>query len=195
MKNIPIIRRLNEEWHEIALYIYTAIVVAHWAEHLSQAFQIWVLGWPRPQAGGVLGLFFPVLVSSEWLHYAYAIVMLIGFIILRPGFGGRSRVWWDIALWLQVWHHFEHALLFSQALGDFTLFNSPVRTSIAQLFFPRVELHLFYNVVVFVPMIIAMYYHLVPPKGEKFSCSCAHYVIRFEEGKVLPRYIRQPKNI
>jgi hypothetical protein len=31
MKNIPIIRRLNEEWHEIALYIYTAIVVAHWA--------------------------------------------------------------------------------------------------------------------------------------------------------------------
>jgi hypothetical protein len=108
------------------------------------------------------------------------------------------RFWWSLTVRggiLRCGYRFgitlKHALLFSQVLGDFTLFNSPVRTSIAQLFFPRVELHLFYNVVVFVPMIIAMYYHLVPPKGEKFSCSCAHYVIRFEEGKVLPRYIRQ----
>jgi hypothetical protein len=40
---------------------------------------------------------------------------------------------------------------------------------------PRVELHLFYNTVVFIPMVIAMYYHLFPTAVEasRQSCSCA----------------------
>jgi hypothetical protein len=44
-----------------------------------------------------------------------------------------------------------------------------------QLVFPRVELHLFYNSVVFIPMVIAMYYHLFPSENdrEKMTCSCA----------------------
>jgi hypothetical protein len=38
----------------------------------------------------------------------------------------------------------------------------------------RVEIHLFYNAVVFMPMVIAMYYHLFPPRGEELAaCSCA----------------------
>ena len=49
------------------------IALAHWAEHLSQAYQIYVLGWPRPQAGGFLGLFFPWLVNIELMHYGYEI--------------------------------------------------------------------------------------------------------------------------
>lgn len=36
------------------------VVTAHWVEHLAQAIQIWGLGWARPEAGGVLGLFLPV---------------------------------------------------------------------------------------------------------------------------------------
>ena len=35
-------------------------------------------------------------------------------------------------------------------------------TSIAQLVFPRVELHLFYNTIVTIPMVVAMFYHLRP---------------------------------
>ena len=48
-------------------------------------------------------------------------------------------------------------------------------TSIAQLWVPRVELHLFYNTIVFVPMIVGMYYHLFPPETEtgRPQCSCA----------------------
>ncbi|MGZ4731999.1 MAG: hypothetical protein ACXVZH_07635 [Terriglobales bacterium] len=44
-----------------------------------------------------------------------------------------------------------------------------------QLVFPRVELHLFYNAVVFIPMVIAMYYHMFPSETEerKMVCSCA----------------------
>jgi hypothetical protein len=50
-----------------------------------------------------------------------------------------------------------------------------VPTSIAQLWVPRVELHLFYNTIVFVPMIVGMYYHLFPPEPRRGGrkCSCA----------------------
>jgi hypothetical protein len=169
------LERLNTVWHERALQIFTIIVLGHWAEHLAQAFQIYVLKWPVPQARGVLGLWYPWLIKSEVLHYSYALVMLIGIWVLRPGFVGTARRWWTVALVIQFWHHIEHALLQGQALLGQNLFNSPVPTSIAQLWIPRVELHLIYNTIVFIPMVIAMYYHLFPPPGEAvhMKCSCA----------------------
>src|SRR5215469_17921532 len=78
--------KLNSQWHERALWAFMAIVLAHWGEHLVQAYQIWVLGWPRPQANGILGLWYPWLIKSETLHYGYAVVMLIGIWVLRKGF-------------------------------------------------------------------------------------------------------------
>lgn len=168
--------KLNTVWHKRALNLFMLIVLGHWAEHLVQAYQIYVLGWPRPQAGGVLGFFYPWLVSSEMLHYGYAIVMLIGIWTLRKGFTGTSRKWWTVALVIQFWHHIEHAVLQYQALTHHYWFGSPVPISFVQLAFPkfRVELHLFYNAVVFIPMMIGMYYHLFPPKGEEAAaCTCA----------------------
>ena len=167
--------RLNTVWHERALQIFTLVVLGHWAEHLAQAFQIYVLHWPVPQARGVLGLWYPWLIKSEVLHYSYALVMLIGIWLLRPGFTGTARKWWTVALVIQFWHHIEHALLQGQALLGRNLFNSPVPTSIAQLWIPRVELHLIYNTIVFIPMVIAMYYHMFPPVGEAahMRCTCA----------------------
>jgi len=169
------LERLNTVWHERALQIFTFVVLAHWAEHLAQAFQIYVLKWPAPQARGVLGLWYPWLIKSEVLHYGYALVMLIGIWVLRSGFVGTARKWWTVALVIQFWHHIEHALLQGQALMGQNLFNRPVPTSIAQLWIPRVELHLIYNTIVFIPMVIAMYYHLFPPVGEAahMKCSCA----------------------
>jgi len=165
---------LNGRYHKIALWLFLFIVVAHWAEHLVQAFQIWALDWPRPQARGALGMPFPWLIQQEWLHYAYAIVMLVGLWVLRPAFKGRSRTWWTIALGIQFWHHVEHLLLLLQALTGNNLLGRPVPTSIVQLIIPRVELHLFYNVVVFAPMVVAMYLHLRPNRaeGQAMTCSC-----------------------
>jgi len=100
--------RLNTVWHERALQIFIFIVLAHWAEHLAQAFQIYVLKWPAPQARGVLGLWYPWLIKSEVLHYGYALVMLVGIWMLRPGFVGTARKWWTVALVIQFWHHIEH---------------------------------------------------------------------------------------
>lgn len=166
--------KLNTQWHERALWAFMFIVLAHWGEHLAQAYQIWVLSWPIPKANGILGLWYPELIKSETLHYGYALVMLIGLWVLRKGFTGRSYTWWMIAFWIQFWHHIEHLLLIGQATFHHNLFGKPVPFSIVQLIIPRVQLHLFYNSIVFIPMVIAMYYHMVPPEGETpASCTCA----------------------
>jgi hypothetical protein len=172
---VSFVDRLNGEWHETALRIFMVIVLAHWAEHLLQAFQIYALGWPVPEARGALGYFFPWLIKSETLHYGYALIMLTGLFLLRKGFTGvQEHRWWTIALCIQFFHHIEHALLQMQALTGHNLFDRPVPTSIVQLWIPRVELHLFYNTIVFIPMVIAMYYHLFPTESATTpKCSCA----------------------
>ena len=167
---------LNGRHHETALRLFMVIVLAHWAEHLLQALQIYALGWPVPEARGALGYFFPWVVKSEVLHYGYALVMLAGLWLLRPGFTGvLDRRWWTVALVIQFWHHIEHALLQAQWLAGRNLFDAPVPTSIVQLWIPRVELHLFYNTIVFIPMVIGMYHHLFPPAAEARGrrCTCA----------------------
>ena len=135
------LERLNSDHHELALRVFMVIVLAHWVEHLLQALQIYVLGWPVPEARGALGMVF----------------------------------WWMTALWIQFFHHIEHGILQTQAILGHNLLGRPVPTSLVQLWVPRVELHLFYNTIVFVPMVIAMYYHLFPPAAEKTvpRCSCA----------------------
>jgi hypothetical protein len=167
---------LNTIWHKRALQFFTVIVLAHWAEHLAQAVQVFILGWPRPQSNGVLGLWFPWLVTSEVLHYGYAFIMLIGLWMLRKGFTGTSRKWWTVALVIQFWHHIEHFVLQWQAITHHNWLGSPVPVSFLQMLFPksRVEIHLFYNAIVFIPMVVAMYYHLFPPSGEEHAaCTCA----------------------
>jgi hypothetical protein len=166
--------RLNGRAHRGALMAFLFIVLAHWAEHIAQAVQIWGLHWARPKARGVLGMPFPWLVTQEWLHYGYALIMLVGLIALRQGFVGRSRTWWTVALVIQIWHHFEHLLLLIQALTHTNLAGKAAPTSLLQLVFPRVELHLFYNAVVFLPMVVAMYLHMRPsrPEFDAMSCSC-----------------------
>lgn len=169
------IDRLNGPLHKPANQAFMVIVLAHWAEHLAQAWQVYFLNWPRPQAGGVLGLFYPWLVKSEALHYGYALVMLIGIWLLKPGFTGKSKFWWTLSLWIQFWHHIEHGLLQGQAIVGQNLFGSPVPMSVLQLWIPRVELHLFYNAVVFAPMLVAMYYHMFPSTEDAAQqhCACA----------------------
>ncbi|SFW72172.1 hypothetical protein [Amycolatopsis australiensis] len=165
---------LNSRWHHRALAVFMVIVIGHWAEHIAQAFQIYALGWPTAKARGVLGIPFPALISSEWLHYGYALVMLVFLWILRHGFAGRSRQWWNLALAIQFWHHIEHLLLFVQAQSGWRLAGQKVPTSIIQLLVPRVELHLFYNTIVTIPMIVAVVLHrrASAAEHELTGCTC-----------------------
>jgi hypothetical protein len=164
--------KLNSKWHERALQAFMLVVLAHWGEHLFQAYQIYVMGWPRPKANGLLGLWYPWLIKSEVLHYAYALVMLVGIWVLRKGFTGTGRKWWTVSLVIQFWHHIEHLLLIYQATVHHNFWGKPVPCSVLQLFFPRVELHLFYNTIVFIPMVVGMYFHMFPPKGEEGFAVC-----------------------
>lgn len=167
------IDRLNGPWHERALWVYLTIVIIHWAEHLAQAAQIWIFGMPRPQALGALGYVFPWLVKSEVMHFTYALFMLAGLILLRPGFRDRASTWWTVSLAIQAWHLVEHSLLQLQVIAGQNLFGSPVPTSLLQVFVPRPELHLLYNLAVFVPMVVAMWLHTRPDQANVNACTCA----------------------
>lgn len=137
--------------------IFLVIMTAHWAEHIVQAYQVYVVGCERHHAMGLLGRYYPWLVHSEWLHFGYAIVTFLGLVMLRDDFFGPGLRLWDAAIIIQIWHLFEHTLLFIQAQGGFTLWRATEPTSVLQLFWPRIELHLFYNSAVTVPVILAMF--------------------------------------
>lgn len=176
-KSASLSELLNTRWHKAALQIFMVIVLFHWAEHLIQAYQLWGLHWTRAQSMGLLGMYYPWLMKTETLHYGFALVMVIGLWVLRKGFTGTSHKWWMVSFWIQFWHHFEHFILFYQANTHSYWFGGKVPTSIGQIWFPRIELHLFYNTIVFIPMVVAMYYHVYPPARDavKMMCTCARH--------------------
>jgi hypothetical protein len=172
-----LVESLNTRYHKVALQSFMAIVLVHWAEHIIQAYQFYVMGWTRQMSMGLLGMYYPWLMKTETLHYGFALVMLIGLWVLRKGFTGTSHKWWMISFWIQFWHHIEHFLLFYQANTHHYFFGGAVPTSIGQIWIPRIELHLIYNTLVFIPMVVAMYYHVYPPARDavKMVCTCAHH--------------------
>jgi hypothetical protein len=142
--------------YSLMLKIFAGLMVAHWLEHLVQAYQVWALGYERHHAGGLLGQIFPWLMHSEWLHFAYAVLTFAGIVLLYRAFAGSALTWWRAALVIQAWHLVEHSLLFAQAQGGFVLWGAKEPTSVLQLFLPRIELHLFYNSLVTLPIVVAM---------------------------------------
>ena len=148
--------RRNGSFHQQALWLFMLIVLGHWSEHLVQIYQIYVMGWLPKAAGGVLGIWFPQLITSEVLHFTYNLLLWGGILLLRPGFQGQARRWWNGALIAQSWHFFEHFLLQVQWLTGVYLFGAAKQTSIGELWLPRVELHFMYNLIVFVPLMIGV---------------------------------------
>jgi hypothetical protein len=160
---INFMTKLNGPWHQKGLWVFMIIVFGHWSEHLAQIYQIYVLGWLPKDAGGILGLWYPWLAQSEVLHIAYNGSVWIGLILLFGGMTGKARTWWIVTLALQCWHLFEHLLLQYQYVTGNFFFGATVQTGIGQLWFPRPELHFAYNLVVFIPMVVAYYYYFNQP--------------------------------
>lgn len=168
----PLIEALNTKWHERALWVYMAVVAFHWVEHITQAVQIWGLGMARPESLGALGLAAPWLVKSEVLHFGFALLMIVGLFLLRPGFKGTALNWWTASLVIQTWHFVEHSVLQGQFILGANLFDSPVPTSLLQPFLARPELHLLYNAIVFIPMVVAAVIH-THDRTNNLACTCA----------------------
>lgn len=131
--------------------IFIAIVIIHFLEHVVQLYQLYILDWPRPQCLGLLSLNFPWLMTSEWLHYLFAYVMLWGLIEFKDK--ALNKKWWNTAKYLQYYHYLEHMILLLQMMRGIPFAE---RISIGGLFFPRMELHFFYNLMIIIPMMLAL---------------------------------------
>ena len=136
---------------------FGTMLLAHWLEHGVQAYQVYYQHMPRACALGVLGMKYPWLIKTESLHFTFAIVTSGGLILLREYCRKpQARKFWQAATHISLWHLVEHTLLFAQACLHHNLFSSKFPISILQLFVPRIELHLFYNSLVTIPMVIAL---------------------------------------
>lgn len=149
---------LNGSKHSLALWVYLLLVIGHFSEHVAQLYQVIILGWTSREAGGLLGLQFSGLAEAELLHTAYNSFQLTGLLVLAFGFEKSkiARRWWFVALIMQSWHWLEHVLLQVQYLTGYYLFNAEKQTSLLEWFFPRIELHFVYNLLVFIPTILAI---------------------------------------
>src|SRR5260221_7645314 len=124
------LEKLNGPWHKRALQAFLVIIIAHWAEHLAQAYQVYVLKWAPHQAGGVLGQAFPWLGHSEVLHYGYALILLAGLWAVLPGFVAAAPTWWLGALLVPFWSHIQHPLLPRPGIARHTPVSAALPTTI-----------------------------------------------------------------
>ena len=117
--------------------LFLSVVIVHFIEHLAQMFELYILHLTRAESLGLIGLAFPHLVRSEWLHYAFAWYTLYGLIKFKFS---------PTAIYLQTFHFIEHVVLLSQYLLAFT------PTGIGGIWFTRIELHFAYNLIVLIAM-------------------------------------------
>lgn len=150
---------IHGEWHKPMLTLFMVLVAIHALEHILQVIQVFALGWPRPMSGGLVGVWMPELARAELLHFAYNLFQLVGLAVLRGGFSGNARRWWTIAVLVQMWHFFEHALLQSQWLMKAYLYGASKPMSLLEVLMPRIELHFIYNILVVTPTLIALFYY------------------------------------
>lgn len=138
--------------------IFGALMIAHWLEHIFQAYQVYVLHMNRMCALGMLGMKYPWLVRTESLHFVFAWLTFVMFYFAGIGYFSSQSA---IKLWILGWaasffHLVEHSLLFAQAVTHHYMFGATQPTSLLQQFFPRIELHLFYNSIITLLMILSL---------------------------------------
>jgi hypothetical protein len=143
---------LHSRYFNLSFAIFKLLLVAHFVEHISQMVELYAFHWERTKCLGLIGNIYPWLVTSESYHYIFALITMLGiFLFRRSRIGGK---WWEIALWLAFYHHIEHIILLSQAISgqNFCTF----RCSLGSFLMPRIELHFFYNLIILIPMGIAI---------------------------------------
>ena len=90
-----------------------------------------------------------------------------------PGSEGRHTGWWLASTIIQGWHLIEHSTLQIQAIVG----RQPVRVSgsrpASSTSLPHPKLPLVYNLIVFIPMIVAMWLHTRPSQDALNDCNCA----------------------
>ena len=57
---------------------FAVLMIAHWLEHIFQAYQVYAMHMPRACALGMLGMKYPWLIKTEALHFGFAIFTTVG---------------------------------------------------------------------------------------------------------------------
>ena len=179
--------RLNAQWHKPAVIALSLLVLAHWCILGIRAIDLYVMGRSVTDAESLLGVVF-----SGVADYAYALLALIALWVLRPGFVGRSRLWWTAAFWIMAWVHLEYALLAYQIVAGRYLFGAAQPTCVLQLLglTRLLEVNLLYGALATAPMIVALYLHRFPRPAEaaRMQCTCAVERLRVSgEGEMASR--------
>ena len=155
------------------MLIFMGIVTAHWLEHIFQAVQVYILGWPVAHADGALGHIWHGAADNEWIHWGYAAAMLFGLVFLyeysiRTSSPPMAQGLWLTTVGMQAWHSMEHTWLLTQ----FLMGEKPVSFGTVWFGIPRMELHLLYNTVITLTMLVALavrWYQTRPYKATEGS--------------------------
>ncbi|GCE15783.1 hypothetical protein [Tengunoibacter tsumagoiensis] len=83
------------------LYLVVVGQAAHMIEHLTQAFEIHVLGYAGPKANGIIGF-----LNIEWVHLVWNswVLLLVGILLI----GYRKNGWLWFLFAFAIYHELEH---------------------------------------------------------------------------------------
>lgn len=126
--------------------------LGHVLEHITQVLQITVLGMRPQDARGMLSV-----LDAEWIHFGFntwILVAIAALLVVHP----RLRWLW-IAAVASTWHAIEHAYLLAGYLATGVSGQPGLLASGGLIFgglpIARPQLHLLYNLLEVVPLVIA----------------------------------------
>lgn len=135
-----------------ALYFVLALTqTGHVMEHVVQVIQLRILGLSGEHAHGVVGA-----LDIEWVHFAWNAWVLVAVVALLLGRQRNGWIW--IAAPIAAWHLIEHTILIALYLTTGIEGNPGLLATggllAGGLPLARPELHLVYNLVETVPILI-----------------------------------------
>ncbi|HEX7734605.1 MAG TPA: hypothetical protein VF458_07075 [Ktedonobacteraceae bacterium] len=86
------------------LYVLVVAQSAHMLEHLSQAVEIHLLGWPAPMANGIIGF-----LNIEWVHLIWNSWVLLAVGLLLFAYRRNIALWGLFAF--AIFHEAEHVYM------------------------------------------------------------------------------------
>jgi hypothetical protein len=149
---VVVTRRVADGW--LALYLALALTqTGHVGEHVVQVIQLRLLGLSGEHAHGVFGA-----LDIEWVHFGWNAWILLAVALLLVRF--RANPWLWLTLPLAGWHLAEHVLLLAIYLAT-GVPGSPGLLATGGLLggglpVARPDLHLLYNLVETVPLILGL---------------------------------------
>lgn len=144
--------RIAGAW--LALYLVLAVTqTGHVMEHVVQVAQLRVLGLSGHHAHGIFGA-----LDIEWVHFTWNAWVLAAVVVLLIGRPGNRWLW--VAAPLAAWHLLEHTFLIVTYLVT-GVEGTPGLLAMGGLLgnglpVARAELHLFYNVLETIPLLMGL---------------------------------------